>query len=443
MPSHRAETPPRQVPLLAGVVVLVLALLTGTAFALISSDKAPARSTRPPTTTGAPSTPTSTPTDPNTPTGWGPTVGELQAARDLVSTWTPSELAGQVIVGRYDGVDPAIPADLVRRLHLAGVSITADNATDAEQVRATTQAITDAAADDGRAFPPVIGVDEEGGTVEHLRGIATDFPPFAEAGVAISADGKAGEDVVHEAAYATGLELRSLGFTWVFAPDADVTIGPADVTIGSRSPSPDPEVAARAVSAAVGGYNASGVVSTPKHFPGHGAVTVDSHVALPVRDAPMSAVRRHDLPPFEAAVAAHAPAMMIGHIDARAIAPGLPASMAPAAYRFVREDLGFQGVTITDSLGMGAVVDRADPALTAINAGADLLLMPADTAGTHARLAHAIETGEISRERILDAASRVVALQMWQQRTAAQVPVPADVTARAQSAAEALAGAGS
>ena len=445
MPSHRAETPPRQVPLLAVVVVLVLALGAGTAFALVGGGGAPARTQRSAgaTTDASPSSSASSTQDPNAPTGWGPTVGELQEARDLVSTWTPSQLAGQVIVGRYNGYDPAVVGDLVKRLHLAGVCVTSQNVTDADQVRATTRAITDAVAADGRDFPPVIGVDEEGGVVEHLRGIATEFPPFAEAGVAISTDGKRGEEVVHEAAYATGLELRSFGFTWVFAPDADVTIGAADVTIGSRSPSPVPEVAARAVGAAVDGYNESGLVSTPKHFPGHGAVTVDSHVAVPVRTASMSEVRSHDLPPFVAAVAAQAPAMMIGHIDNEAIAPGLPASLAPAAYEFVREDLGFQGVMITDSLGMGAVANRFRPSLAAINAGADLLLMPSNTVATHALLTRAIENGSVTRTRIEDAAARVVALQMWQARVAAQVPVPADVTARAESAAQALAAAGS
>jgi beta-N-acetylhexosaminidase len=435
------------VPLLAVVVVLVLALGGGTAFALIGRGEAPGRTPRateqPPSESPGES-PSPTPTqDPDAPTGWGPTVGELESARATVHAWTPSQLAGQVIVGRYAGYDPAVVGDLVQRLHLAGVCVTSDNVTDAEQVRATTQAVTDAVAADGRDFPPVIGVDEEGGVVEHLRGIATEFPPFAEAGVAISSDGKAGERVVHEAAYATGLELRSFGFTWVFAPDADVTIGAADVTIGSRSPSPDPEVAARAVTAAVDGYNDSGLVSTPKHFPGHGAVTVDSHVAVPVRSASIEEVRTHDLPPFVAAVAAHAPALMVGHIDTEAIAPGVPASMAPAAYDFLRDDLGFQGVAITDSLGMGAVATRDRPAVTALNAGADLLLMPSDTVATHATITRAVESGEISRERIEDAAARVVALQLWQRRVAAEVPVPGDVTARAESAATALSGAGS
>jgi beta-N-acetylhexosaminidase len=380
--------------------------------------------------------------DPDTPLPWGPTVGELDRAHAMVAGWSASRLAGQVIVGRYDGYDPEVPAGLVRDLHLAGVCITSDNVTDADQVRATTRAITDAVAQDGRDFPAVIGVDEEGGSVEHLSGIATTFPAFADAGAAITADPARGRAVVREAAAATALELRGLGFTWVFAPDADVTIGAADPTIGDRSPSMDPQVAAQAVTAAIKGYDGAGLVSTPKHFPGHGAVTVDSHEALPVRDVPLEEIRSHDLPPFEAAIRAGAPAVMVGHIEATAIDPTLPASLSPKAYAFLRDDLGFRGLTITDSLGMGAVATAGFPAVKALNAGADLLLMPADTVQTHAVVTKAITDGTIERRRAENAAAMVVALQLWQQRVADGVPVPADVTARAQQAAANLASAG-
>ena len=130
-------------------------------------------------------TATQAPDDPDTPTSWGPTVGEVEEAQEIVSTWTPEQLAGQVIVGRFHGTDPQEPARMVRDLHLAGVSVTGDNVTDREQVLAMTSAIAQAAAEDGRDFPPVIGVDQEGGYVSHLRGIATEFPHFQSAGLAI------------------------------------------------------------------------------------------------------------------------------------------------------------------------------------------------------------------------------------------------------------------
>ena len=376
--------------------------------------------------------------DPAAPTSWGPTAGEVEQARALVSRWTPEQLAGGVIVGRFHGTDPSVPADMVRDLHLAGVSVTGANVTDEAQVVAMTQALSAAATADGRTFPPVIGVDQEGGYVSHLRGVATEFPHFQSAGLALQRDRPEGRRVTREAAVWTGLELRELGFTWVFAPVADVTIGAADPTIGARSPSLDPLVAADAIDAAVRGFDAAGIVSTTKHFPGHGTATSDSHDTLPVVDATLDELRVHDLPPFESAVAAGAPAIMLSHLDLTGVAPGVPASIAPEVYDLLRDDLGFEGVAITDSLGMGALGGQRMPAVRALAAGADLLLMPVDTHETHRLVSRAISTGEVSRDRAEEAAARVVAVQLWQQRVAEGRPVPDDVAARAQAAAAAL-----
>jgi beta-N-acetylhexosaminidase len=385
-----------------------------------------------------------TSSDPDQPMSWGPTPSELSRAQEMVADWSPARLAGQVIVGRYYGTSPEEAADLVRDLHLAGVSIGGDNVVDQAQVRATTAAVARAQASDGRDFPPVIGVDQEGGVVAHLDGVATTFPPFQEAGNAVAAEPKRGRTVVRHAAAATAMELRMLGFTWVFAPVADVTIGAADPIIGTRSASEDPKTAAAAVRAAVPGYDASGLVSTTKHFPGHGSATADSHEVLPVIHESLETLRQRDLLPFEAAVDAGAPAIMVGHLDVPAIAPGVPTSLAPEAYEFLRDELGFEGVAITDSMGMGAVMRPGKPAVDALNAGADLLLMPPDTRRTHRVVADAIESGEIPRGRVEEAAARVVALQLWQQRQADAValPTPAEITRRAEEAAAALVAAG-
>ena len=426
----------RSVQLLVPALCLALAGCSATAPG-DSTDSSPSESAG----ESAPASPEPT-QDPDEPTSWGPTVGEVAQAEELVARMSTEELAGQVIVGRYAGTDPAVPARLVRDHHLAGVCVTSTNVTDDAQVRATTAAVSRAHAADGRDWPAVIGVDEEGGVVSHLRGIATEFPPFAAAGAAV-AQGKPGEQVVAEAARATSLELRDLGFTWVFAPVADVTIGAADPTIGSRSPSGDPALASRAVAAAVEGYDDAGMVSTTKHFPGHGGVTADSHETLPVLGSSLEQLRGRDLRPFEAAVDAGAPAVMMAHLDVQALQPGMPSSQAPKVYDYLRDDLGFEGLAITDSLGMGAALSRDFPAIRALEAGADLLLMPVDTAKTHQLVVDAIESGRVPRERVEEAAGRVVALQLWQQRVAGAVPVPADVAARAQQAAADLAAAGS
>ncbi len=133
---------------------------------------------------------------------------------------------------------------------------------------------------------------------------------------------------------------------------------------------------------------------------------------------------------------------MMGHLDVAALAPGLPSSQAPRVYDFLRDDLGFEGVAITDSLGMGAALTQDYPAVRALRAGADLLLMPVDPRATHRLVAGAIRSGKVPRARAEEAATRVVALQLWQQRVAADVPVPVEAVALAQRAAAALTAAG-
>ncbi|WP_256328584.1 glycoside hydrolase family 3 N-terminal domain-containing protein [Nocardioides sp. YR527] len=421
-------------PVIAGAV---LALAAGAGAAAVTVGM-PTRAEEEPNQPAAATTRTDPKKD-TTPLAWGPTRGELATARELVAGWNEKQLAGQVIVGRYHGTDPAKAAKMVRKLHLAGVSVTGENVVDEAQVRETTAAVSRAVAADGRSFPAVIGVDQEGGVVSHLRGVATEFPEFERTGDAIEAKPRKGVAATTEAARTTALELRDLGFTWAFAPVADVTVGAADPTIGSRSPSQDPRIAATAVSAAVQGYNAAGLVSTTKHFPGHGAVTGDTHLGLQELDFRMKKLKRRDLVPFDAAVDAGAPAVMISHVDVKAVAPGKPASMAAPIYDLLRDDLGFEGVAVTDSLGMGAVTTTTKkPSVAALEAGADLLLMPANSRAAHRSVVKAMRSGRLDRAVVEDAAAKVVAMQMWQQRTAGEVPVPGDVREQAEQASAAL-----
>lgn len=370
---------------------------------------------------------------------WGPTDADLARARGIVRRWDAERLAGQMIVAGYPGSDPATPARLVRELHLAGIALNGGNVTGAGQVTATARAVAAAARADGRSFPPVVATDQEGGIVEHLRGIAASYPPFSAAGHAVT-DPRGGSDVVRGAMRAAGLELRWLGVNWVLGPVGDVTIGAGDPTIGSRSASSNPHVAARATRAAIRGYRAAGVVSTVKHFPGHGSVTADSHLVLPRLDRSLAELERCDLKPFRASVDAGAPVVMLAHVDVRALAPGRPSSLAPRVYRYLRRELGFEGVAMTDALEMGALTGHGeDPALAALRAGADLVLIPPDTRAAHAAVAAAIRDGRLRRARAVASATRVVALQLWQQRRAAEVPVGPRSAERARSAARRLA----
>ena len=240
----------------------------------------------------------------------------------------------------------------------------------------------------------------------------------------MTAGATGGGEVVQDATAASAAELRALGFTWVFAPDADVTIGPVDPTIGSRSPSDDPALAAGVVADAVQGYVGTGIVPVAKHYPGHGSVPADSHTELPVQDRTIDELRERDLAPFAAAARAGVPAVMMSHIAVDAFDPGVPASLSPAAYRSLREDAGFEGLAVTDALDMAAVTQGYGPdgaAVAAVAAGADVLLMPADGRAAHAALVAALASGELPRARVEEAAAKVVAVQRWQAR---QAPAP-------------------
>jgi beta-N-acetylhexosaminidase len=196
----------------------------------------------------------------------------------------------------------------------------------------------------------------------------------------------------------------------VFAPDADVTVGAADPTIGSRSAGDDAREVATVVRASTRGYIESGIVPVLKHFPGHGSVTADSHLTLPHQGAGVSELKQRDFLPFAASVKAGAPAVMMAHISVDQVASGVPADLAPKVVGLLTEGLGFDGVVVTDALvsGYGA----GDAAVAALQAGSDLLLMPADVSAAHSAIVSAVSDGSLSRARLEEAAAKVVALMM-------------------------------
>ena len=313
------------------------------------------------------------------PTSWGPTRSEVRRARDLVGRLPLSQLAGQVIVAGYHGTGS--PAALVSRLHLGGAVPVAENITSSAQVRAVNASVQRAVR--GRGYPAFIGIDQEGGTVVRIRDAATRYPSFMSAGAARD------PRLTRRVAAAGAREMRGLGFTSVLAPVADVTRGPADPVIGTRSASGFPRLAAVQVVAAQAGLADAGVIGALKHFPGHGSVTVDSHQALPVLRTSLPELRRTALVPFRRGIEAGASAVMVGHLDVRAVDPHVPASLSRKVVTgLLRGELGFRGVVMTDALSIGAGSKRygsAKAAARAVNAGVDVVLMPADARAAPSR----------------------------------------------------------
>jgi beta-N-acetylhexosaminidase len=335
--------------------------------------------------------------------GWGPTRGELdRAARDVRKLRLP-DLAGQVIVAEWHGT--AAPVDLVRDLHLGGVIAFESNVASARQISRVNRALQRQVP---RRWPLFIGVDQEGGVVQRMRRVATRFPTFMSAWAAA-------DPALTSRSYRAGAdELRGLGFTVDFAPDADVTSGPADPTIGARSASSRPRLAATHTVAAAEGFVDGGVVPVVKHFPGHGSVPADSHLTLPVQRRTMAQLQAIDLVPFRAAVESGLPAVMVGHLDVRAVDPGVPATLSrPVVTDLLRNELGFEGLVVTDSMSMTGLTRGRDPgrsAVRAMRAGVDVLLMPPSPAVARTALVRAVRQGRLSRRRLEQAAARQIAL---------------------------------
>ncbi|MBC7290562.1 MAG: glycoside hydrolase family 3 protein, partial [Actinotalea sp.] len=211
-----------------------------------------------------------------------------------------------------------------------------------------------------------------------------------------------------------GGRLAALGITLDLAPVLDLDDGPDDGIIGNRSFGPDPVTAGDYGLAFAAGLQDGGVQPTVKHFPGHGRSAEDTHSRSDVVETSLGELLASDLVPFQRAIDAGAPVVMLNHLGYRALDPTLPASLSPKAYAALRE-MGFEGVAMTDSLGMGAVHRRwdfPDAAVLAVVAGADAVLA---TDGTHAvrmrdALVTAVRSGELTEERLSQAAARVTAL---------------------------------
>jgi beta-N-acetylhexosaminidase len=346
---------------------------------------------------------------PSVSTGWGPTAGEWRRAARVADHMTLPQLAGGLIVASYRGT--TAPVDLVRRLDLGGVIVSATNVSSVAAQGEANRRLQEATS---RPWPVTIAVDQEGGRVSRIGPPMTQFPTYMSLGAA----GRT--TMARQVAQATGIELRDAGFTTVLAPVADVTIGPRDTAIGTRSAGSDPAGVAKLVAASTRGFAQAGVVSVVKHFPGHGSVVVDSHVGLPRQRHALAWLERRDFRPFADAVAAHVPAVMVGHIALSRLDRGVPADLSQPAIDLLRRGLGFHGVVVSDSLQMDAVTRRYGPgeaAVSALQAGVDVVLMPQGPATARRAIIQAVRRGSLTRDRLEQSVSRLGAVMLHQKRS--------------------------
>jgi beta-N-acetylhexosaminidase len=248
-------------------------------------------------------------------------------------------------------------------------------------------------------LPLLVASDLESGTSIRLHG-GTRFPP----NMGVAAGGR--EQDARHIGKITALEGRAVGIHMAFAPDADVNSNPANPIINTRSFGEDPAVVSAFVTSAVKGIQDNGLLATVKHFPGHGDTETDSHLALPVVGATWERLDTLELVPFRAAIKADVDAVMSAHIALPGIDSGRvrPATVNPDVLTGVlRDSLGFDGLTVTDALNMQGVVSKygaGEAAVLAFEAGADLLLMPADVGQALDALTDAVSSGRVSEARL-------------------------------------------
>ena len=215
----------------------------------------------------------------------------------------------------------------------------------------------------------------------------------------------------------TARDARAMGVNWVFAPVADVNNNPDNPIINIRSFGENPEQVASFVEAYINGAHSdrkNPVLVTAKHFPGHGDTTEDSHLSLPRLDADRDRIEAVELTPFRSAIAAGVDAVMTAHLNVPSLDPdNLPATVSAKIITGVlREELGFHGLVVTDAMdmqGLAAMFDSSEASIRAIEAGADVLLMPKRPEEAIRALVAAVERGRISRKRLDESVNRVLA----------------------------------
>lgn len=265
----------------------------------------------------------------------------------------------------------------------------------------------------GCGLPMLISVDEEGGTVVRV----SDKAAFGvEDPGSMRYLGETGNvELAESEAFRVGSYLRDLGVNLDYAPVADVT---NDTTsfVYKRSFGGDADLVADMVAAQVRGFNAAGTLCSPKHFPGIGEVKGDSHVESIYLDKSLDEMWSYELKPFAAAVEAGAPLVMVGHMTCNSLDASMPACLSHAVVKDVlRDGLGFDGVVITDSLGMAAVNElysSYEVGVLALEAGCDLLLCPVDWRACVEGIKDAVQSGRLSEERINESVERIVRMKL-------------------------------
>jgi beta-N-acetylhexosaminidase len=402
-------------------VLQLLLVLSALAAACTNGSVVEVSPTTAPTTTPTTAVPTTAVPTTTVPTTTVPTTIAADPIEELVAALTVQAKVGQLLMPVLAGTDAstvseaealfnqqlggaATPGDVVRLNELGGVLYLGTNVIDAAQVGVLSRGLQTAAP---AGIGLLLAVDQEGGRVNRITSGVTVQPSARSFG----GDAQA----VSDAAAMTASELSALGINVVLAPVADITEDSAGF-IGDRAYGGEPGLVADMVVASIDGLASNGVAAAAKHWPGHGATATDSHRRLPVLTIDEATWRTRERIPFVAAVESGVDIILVGHLAIPALDPsGDPATVSPILLeRLLRQELGFDGVVMTDALDMGAVASfgAGELAIRSILAGADVLLVPTDLADTRNALVAAVADGRLPLERLDQSVDRILRLKL-------------------------------
>lgn len=385
-------------------VCLILSLL----LALSACGTAPEEPALPSPDAEGVATPAPTPTPEPTPTP----DPVLTRAEELLAGMSLREKLCQLMIVRPEvltGESPVTAAGETTRLALeqypvGGLIYSVDNLVTQEQTREmieNTQSYS--------KIPLIISADEEGGNVGRLMyKLGTTFIH------SMYSYKDMGEDTAYQNALTIGTDMVSCLFNTDFAPVADVWTNPANTVIGDRAYSDEFGQASELVAAAVRGFTESGVICCVKHFPGHGDTSTDTHEGAAVVDKSLEELRAGEFLPFEAGIEAGVDMVMVGHITVTAV-DDEPATISHEVITgLLREELGWDGVVVTDSLDMGALAgyEIGEVCVKYLEAGGDIMLGIPDLAAALSALETAVTEGRLTEQRIDESALRVLMLKL-------------------------------
>jgi len=335
---------------------------------------------------------------------------EPAGINEQLDRMTVEDKIGQMVVIGLEGTSlKAKTRSMLDKYKIGGFILYKRNIDSAEQ---TLKLLNELKAANGSDIPLWLGVDEEGGKVSRLPKEFVKLPAPRDVGKTGNTEYAAG------IGSAIGTALAALGFNMDFAPVLDIDSNPDNPVIGNRSFGRTPETVSEIGVAAMQGLQSQDVVAVVKHFPGHGDTSVDSHLDLPVEDRTIDELHSFELLPFKAAIENGADAIMVAHILLPQIDSRQPASLSNAIInRLLREDLGFDGVVMTDDMTMGGITkhrDIGEAAVEAVLAGNDILLVghkeKLQTAVLDA-LRESVEDGTITEERLNQSVRRILELK--------------------------------